>query len=398
MKRLIKTTAIASGAVMLSVLSAVGYYGRALPDTYNICRGEHLYVHSMLPITAVSTESTAAEVFGNAEGSGSTLMLFGAVPVKDVKTRSTERAYAAPGGVPIGLRVISDGVIVVDIQEVEGRSPAKEAGIRIGDVIYKVNGEAVSDNADVAEQISGSFGKPCEVQLERDGKKLTLEIEPELSEGSYKAGLWVRDSSAGIGTLTFYERSTGAFAGLGHAVCDCDTRQEIGLSSGTVGEIRLTGITRSESGSPGQLIGEFKNSASIGEIRENCSEGVYGTLNSDPVKNHAELPVAFPHEVREGAAVMLTSVDGSGAEEYRVEIEEVDLSDSAEHDMLIHVTDKRLIERAGGIVQGMSGSPLIQNGRIVGAVTHVLVDDSTRGYAIFADKMYSHLSDIDPEG
>ena len=395
MKRLIKTTAITSGALMLTLLSAVGYYGRALPDTYNVCRGEHLTIHSTLPITAERSRQTAVEAFGNAESSDSTLMLLGALPIKDVKTHSAQRPYAVPGGEPIGLRVLSDGVIVVDIQEVGGRSPAKEAGIRVGDVINEVDGEIISGNSDLAKAFSESLGQPCDVKIDRGGKAMTLELEPELSEGSYKAGLWVRDSSAGIGTLTFYERSTGAFAGLGHAVCDSDTRQEIGLAEGTVGEIKLTGIIKSESGSPGQLIGEFRNSASIGEIRENSSEGVYGTLESDPVKDKAELPIAFPYEIEEGEALMLTSVDGTGAKAYTVEIEEVNLSDGAEHDMVIHVTDERLIDCAGGIVQGMSGSPLIQNGRIVGAVTHVFVDDSAGGYAIFADKMYSHLREFD---
>ena len=395
MKRLIKTAAAASGAIMIALLGAAGFYGRTLPDNYNICCGDRLTIHSAIPITAVNSQRDAVEAFGGAESSGSTLMLLGAVPIKDVKTHTVERRSAVPGGIPIGLRVISDGVMVIDIQEVGGRSPAKEAGIRVGDMISEVNGKSVSDNTDVAKLISDSCGRTCDIELERDGKKFTLELEPELSEGSYKAGMWVRDSSAGIGTLTFYERSTGAFAGLGHAVCDSDTRQEIGLSSGSVGEIKLTGLVRSESGSPGQLIGEFRNSASIGEIMENSSEGVYGTLETDLLKDGKELPIAFSHEVEEGEAVMLTSIDGSGAKEYSVEIEQTDLSDNAEHDMVIHITDKRLIDRAGGIVQGMSGSPIIQNGRIVGAVTHVFIDDSTRGYAIFADRMYSHIQDVD---
>ncbi len=390
MKRAIKLTAAAMGAVGFMLVSAAGVLCRELPDAYYIGAGEKLEINSPLPVTVQSTAQQAVEAGTADTASGARLMLFGAVPIKDVKTLTVRRPKVVAGGEPIGLKVISDGVIVVDLQEVGGRSPAEEAGIKVGDVISKLDGETVSGNADVARVIEKSEGRPCIAKVERKGKQLELTIEPELDGGSYKAGMWVRDSSAGIGTLTFYDRQTGAFAGLGHAVCDSDTGQPVGLSEGSVGEIRLTGITRSQPGSPGQLIGEFKNSSSIGEITENTPEGVYGRLDTDPVKGRKELPVAFRQEVHTGEATVVCSVDGTGSKEYSALIEQTDISKDAEHDMVIRVTDKRLIERAGGIVQGMSGSPIIQDGRIVGAVTHVFVDDSSCGYAIFADKMYEH--------
>ncbi|MBR1423254.1 MAG: SpoIVB peptidase [Ruminococcus sp.] len=392
MQRILKTAAALIGTCMLALVSAAGFYETALPDIYNVSGSFTL--HSALPISAVSGKTAAVEAGSGTSSSDMTLMLFGTVPIKDVKMNTVKRAYAVPVGEPIGLKLMSDGVMVIELQEVGGRCPAKEAGIEVGDVISKVAGEPVADNSDVSDIISKSGGQPCSVTLERDGERLELELEPELDKGSYKAGMWVRDSSAGIGTLTFYVRDTGAFAGLGHPVCDSDTKQTITLSQGSVGEIKLTGITKSESGSPGQLIGEFKNSASVGTILKNRSDGVYGTLDYDPASSSEALPIAFSHEVSTGEAAILCDIDGKGAKEYSVIIESADISGSSEHDMVIRVTDKKLIKKAGGIVQGMSGSPLIQNGRIVGAVTHVFVDDSTRGYAIFADTMYSQVTDI----
>ena len=390
MKRAIKLTAAALGTAGFMLVTAAGVLCRELPDTFYIGAGERLEINSPLPVTVQYHSQRAVEA-GTADApSQARLMLFGAVPIKEVSTLSVSRPKVVAGGEPIGLKVISDGVIVVDLQEVGGRSPAEEAGIEVGDVISKLDGETVCGNADVARVIEKSEGRPCTAQVERDGKQLDLTIEPELDGGSYKAGMWVRDSSAGIGTLTFYDRRTGAFAGLGHAVCDSDTGQPVGLFEGSVGEIKLTGITKSQPGSPGQLIGEFKNSSSIGEITENTTEGVYGRLDADPVKGRKELPIAFRQEVRTGEATVMCSVDGTGAKAYSALIEQTDISKDAQHDMVIRITDKRLLEKAGGIVQGMSGSPVIQDGRIVGAVTHVFVDDSACGYGIFADKMYEH--------
>ncbi len=392
MQRILKTAAALFGVCLLALVCAAGFYEVSLPDSYNVS-GEFI-LHSALPISAVRGKTTAVEAGSGTPSSDVTLMLFGKVPIKDVKMNSVTRPYAVPVGEPVGLKLMSDGVIVVELQEVGGRCPAEEAGIRVGDVISEVEGEPVADNSDVSDIISKSGGQPCSVALERDGKHLELRIEPELDKGSYKAGMWVRDSSAGIGTLTFYDRETGAFAGLGHPVCDSDTKQTIALSQGSVGEIKLTGITKSEAGSPGQLIGEFRNSASVGTIMKNRDDGVYGTLDYDPASSAEAMPIAFSHEVKTGEAAILCDIDGKGVKQYRAVIESADISGGSEHDMVIRVTDKTLIRKAGGIVQGMSGSPLIQDGKIVGAVTHVFVDDSTRGYAIFADTMYSQISDI----
>jgi stage IV sporulation protein B len=199
--------------------------------------------------------------------------------------------------------------------------------------------------------------------------------------------MWVRDSSAGIGTLTFYDPSTGCFGGLGHPVCDSDTGEVLSVSEGSVGDIKITGCTKSVKGNPGQLTGEFATSASLGSIFRNCSEGLFGTLAANP-SDENEVELAFRQEVHTGEAEILCSVDGGEAQRYSIVIEQVNLSENAEHDLVVRVTDSRLIEKTGGIVQGMSGSPIIQDGRLAGAVTHVFVDNPEMGYGIFAEDMY----------
>lgn len=232
------------------------------------------------------------------------------------------------------------------------------------------------------------------MRIKRGSNDLTFKLCPRLESGSYRAGMWVRDSSAGIGTLTFYDPENGTFGGLGHPVCDADTKEPLPLSAGTVGEINLTGFNKSRSGCPGQLLGEFANSASTGDILKNCESGVFGTLNANPCPNAKEFPLGFRQEIHPGKAKILSSIDNDGPKEYEISIEQINLSDSAEHDLVIKITDKTLLEKTGGILQGMSGSPIIQDGRLVGAVTHVFIEDTAKGYGIFADEMYSKTSEL----
>ena len=322
------------------------------------------------------------------------LMLFGAVPVKEVESKTMERPMLYPCGQPFGIKLLTEGVMVVDLQKVDTSSPAKDCGIREGDVIVSIDGEKVKSNADVAKIIRSSNGEACSVRIKRGSNDLTFKLCPRLESGSYKAGMWVRDSSAGIGTLTFYDPENGTFGGLGHPVCDADTKEPLPLSAGTVGEINLTGFNKSRSGCPGQLLGEFANSASTGDILKNCESGVFGTLNANPCPNAKEFPLGFRQEIHPGKAKILSSIDNDGPKEYEISIEQINLSDSAEHDLVIKITDKTLLEKTGGILQGMSGSPIIQDGRLVGAVTHVFIEDTAKGYGIFADEMYSKTSEF----
>ena len=299
-----------------------------------------------------------------------------------------------PCGNPFGIKLLTDGVIVVEVGSFDTesgiKSPAADAGIKIGDIIKSINGQKVTSNDDIANIVESSGGEKLTVDIVRDGSNLVINASPRIckSDSAYRIGLWVRDSSAGIGTITFYDPDTGVFAGLGHPVCDVDTGKIMPLSSGEVVDVNVNGIKRGLSGIPGELIGGFTSNAAIGTLEMNCEKGLYGVL-SDFTTNHEALPLGMRQEIKTGEAYIYTTISGSVPQKYKIVIEKIDLQDSQDsRNMIIKVTDERLLDKTGGIVQGMSGSPIIQNGKLVGAVTHVFVNNPTKGYAIFADAMY----------
>lgn len=398
MSKILKQAAVFSAIILSGIIGLVGFYSKSLPDSYRISEGEKLMINSLFSISAkpIDEKITAAVTTGSGvftHKSKSALMLFGAVPIKEVESETVKRPNLIPCGQAFGIKLITDGVMVVDLQQIDKTCPAKACGIREGDVIVSINGGKVKSNADVSKIISDTKGDKCKVAIRRNGEDLTFDLTPEYCDGSYKAGMWVRDSSAGIGTLTFYDPETGCFGGLGHPICDSDTKKALPLSEGSVGEVKITGFNKSTEGNPGQLLGEFVNSASTGNILANCDCGVFGTLNSCPSKNTKSLPLGFRQEISTGKAKILSTVNGGEPLEYDISIEQISLNGKASHDLVVKVTDKRLLESTGGIVQGMSGSPIIQNGKIVGAVTHVFIDDPSMGYGIFADSMYSKSSE-----
>lgn len=390
-RKKIKKFSLITGMTLLSALGVTSYYSRTLPDRFNISSGETLNIETILPISAKPAESEYTTALTNisaqASGTGEkTLMLFGTIPIKNVSALSCERPVLVPCGNPFGIKLLTDGVMVVDLTQINGTCPARECGIMEGDIIISINGENIRSNSEVCEMIRRSKGRECSVELRRGDESLTAELLPVYSGGTYKAGMWVRDSSAGIGTLTFYDPKTGRFGGLGHPVCDSDTKEVLPISEGAVGEIEITGFVPSAKGSPGQLLGEFSNDVLLGEITENSAHGLFGTLDNNPSK----LPpteLAYRQEIKKGEAEMYCSIDGGDPIPYSIEIEQINLNGS-DHDMIIKVTDPRLLNETGGIVQGMSGSPILQNGRFIGAVTHVFINDPTHGYAIFLDAMY----------
>jgi stage IV sporulation protein B len=281
--------------------------------------------------------------------------------------------------------------LIVSLSEVDtatGKScPAQKAGLRVGDLIVSINGTQVFTNQEVATLVEQSAGKEMTLQIRRDNILSTVKLKPEKSknERKYKAGLWVRDSSAGVGTVTFYDSKNNILAGLGHPVCDVDTGEIVPISAGEIVPARIYGVTKSVAGAPGELRGGFEN-GSLGSLISNCQTGVYGVMNSGMVGQTLE--VALKQEICEGKAQIYATIEGTKPDWYSIEITQVNYRDtSVTRNMIIKVTDERLLKTTGGIVQGMSGSPIIQNGRLVGAVTHVMVDDPTKGYAIFAETM-----------
>ena len=306
----------------------------------------------------------------------------------------TETVYL--GGFPVGLKLYADGVVIVGTEDIDTKSgnvnPAEKAGIRVGDIIKKINGEDVKTNKRVSEIIEKSKGEKLEITVKRDNRLLTFTFNSEysVSEGKYKAGLWIRDSSAGIGTVTFCT-SDGGFASLGHAVCDIDTGEVVPIDNGQSTNVNITGFYKGVPGDAGELCGVLEREAT-GEIYYNGNIGVYGEFNTLPETPMYE--IAPRDEVYEGGAVIFTTLENGITESYTIQILKVDDSKGETKNLLIKVTDKELLEKTGGIIQGMSGSPIVQNGRIVGAVTHVLVDTPEKGYGIFAQTMLEKLNEV----
>ncbi|MBR7165813.1 MAG: SpoIVB peptidase [Clostridia bacterium] len=298
------------------------------------------------------------------------------------------------GGELFGVRMHTCGLLVSTVDQVETEagklSPGEKAGIRKGDVILEADGVKLQGAMDLVKIVSRSGGSPVQLLVERDGKAEKRILRPALSSdgGGYKAGLWVRDGAAGIGTVTFRLPEDGTFAGLGHAVCDGESGKAFPLGSGLVCRTAIEGITKGENGSPGELRGRL-TAEDTGTVLANTPCGIYGR---EPLpENPKTVEIARRNEVKTGKATLFCTLNDKGKQEYEIEIEEIFGQDRVVKNFVIRVTDPALLNQTGGIVQGMSGSPIIQNGKLIGAVTHVLVGDPTRGYGIFIENMLSGL-------
>lgn len=319
------------------------------------------------------------------------IRLLGAVPVASVEVQQASRTRVRLCGTAFGLKMYADGALIVEVGTVDtadgSRSPAKEAGLQTGDVIRAVNGEKVSGNRDASDKISACGGAEIRLTVDRSGKELELLLRPAYSQSArgYKAGLWIKDSCAGIGTMTFVTEE-GKFAGLGHGITDADTGCLMPVEYGQIVPVTLSGVTKGLRGSPGELKGYFASEEVLGTIDRNCTCGVFGTAEHLPEGVWTE--VAFRQEVYRGKAQILTTVAGDTPRWYDAEIERIRYDQSAQgQNMVVRITDPELLAATGGIIQGMSGSVLVQDGRLVGAITHVFIGDPTRGYAIFAENM-----------
>ena len=376
--------------------SAVGYYHYTLPDQFRVTAGTKLRLNQTgLSIidTVNKKEITASALKSANQNYHAQLMLFDVIPIKTVSVKVVQEKLLVPCGTPFGIKMFTNGVMVVGVADIESAgkmiNPAAVAGVKVGDIITEVNGKAVTQNSQVAKLIESSAGAPVELSIKRNEETLTATLTPILSDvdGSYKGGLWVRDSTAGIGTVTFYDPSNGSFGGLGHGICDVDTNELMPLRSGDVVSVTISGIVKGQKGRAGELRGYFNNDFPVGQLQANSEGGVYGTLNSSPVSTEA-IPLAVKQEVKTGAAQIYTTVDGTTPRPYGIEIESINYQDGTKtKNLVVKVTDPDLLSKTGGIVQGMSGSPIVQNGKLVGAVTHVFVNDPTRGYGILAENM-----------
>ncbi len=382
---------LAAGAAMLTAVICGELFAHSVPDEFQVTEGQALSFAG-LPLSA-EPEGTVKAARDLSAGASYTadLRLFGVIEVKKVRVAVTAVQEVVPDGEPFGIKLYTEGVMVTAVTDVEtssgSKTPAADAGVKKGDILIAVNGQTVNSNAEIAACVEQSNGAVCTLNVKRDGTTFEVKLRPQRSaaDGLYKAGLWVRDSTAGIGTITYYDPATQVYAGLGHAVCDVDTGKVLPLLQGEAVYSTVTGVERGTKGHIGELVGTLLENR-LGTLLINGSTGVYGVLSGR--HSGKAYPVAARQQVHTGAAKMLTTVDGTGPHAYDVRIEQVRYaSGSGEPDMVVRITDKKLLARTGGIVQGMSGSPLLQDGRFIGAVTHVFIDDPQRGYGIFAEKM-----------
>ncbi|MBP2634197.1 MAG: spoIVB 2 [Firmicutes bacterium] len=326
--------------------------------------------------------------------------LLGLIPLRSVQVDVLPPIRLIPGGHSIGVVLQSQGVIVVGnspVLTMRGQyvTPAKDAGITIGDTIISINGIAVLSDAQVAEIIdeSGKAKRNIDILLKRSDGQQNITLSPVLCQDTkrYRIGLFVRDSAAGVGTLSFYEPNSKVYGALGHIITDSDTNQPVDCEQGKIVLATVSGIQHGKRGHPGEKIGVFiEEDQLLGNIKKNTQFGIYGELNAKLTneKYTESIPVASMNQIQLGPAEMLTVVDGQTIDRFTIEIQKINLQEAPESKgLVIKVTDPRLIEKTGGIVQGMSGSPIIQNGKLIGAVTHVFVHDPTSGYGCFVDWM-----------
>ncbi len=326
-----------------------------------------------------------------------TLKLFGAIPIKEVNVNVVKSPLVFPSGECIGVKLYASGLItvgVVDFKTKSGEtvSPAASAGIRPGDIIETLNGKKIAEISEFLKSIDKTDGE-CMLGIVRDDERTTVRLTPKNCEdGHRRIGVMVRDSIAGIGTLTFFEKDTKQYAALGHGISDSDTDILIPVQKGTLYKASILGITKGKKGVPGEIMGAINEDRNLGTCFLNSKTGIYGGITAE-TQDYDALEIAPKSRVQKGKATVICTLDDTGAHEYELEIVNINrMRNNGTKSMVIKVTDPVLLRKTGGIIQGMSGSPIIQNGRLIGAVTHVFVNDPQKGYAIFAETMFEKMN------
>ena len=376
-----------------------------LPNNIILMQGDTLKLNTIFGINVKNSETMQASSSLNDSIVAETgkldlnLSLFNLFGVKDVTVNVIPKTTVIPMGKAIGMKMYTEGVLVVGMSEIEGQKPYENSGIEAGDQIIEVNNKKVSSTDELIECVNNSNGNNVEIKYISEQEEKTANLEPvKTSENEYKLGLWVRDAAAGVGTLTFYEPSTGQFGALGHGINDVDTYELIDIASGELVTTKILEIVKGADGAPGEMKGSIDNGTTIGRITKNTSFGVYGNVEnvSKINQNNAkEVEVANRTEIKTGKAEILCELENGQTKSYEIEIQKIFLDNNENNkSMLIKITDEELLEKTGGIIQGMSGAPILQNGKFIGAVTHVLVNDSEMGYAVFGDLMIKQMREV----
>ena len=409
MKRILKMLLL---VFFLSIVYSYTLVIEKIPEELVVFEGEDISMNTLLGInikgeneeTLETSSSEVEKISENVGTSNLEVSLFDAIKIKDVNVNVIPKTKVIPVGNIAGVKLYTSGVLVVGMSEIEGDDnkkykPYENTGIEEGDTIIKVNDTHINSTDDLIETVNLSKGKDVKVKYIHEEETKECSMTPvKTSNSDYKLGLWVRDSAAGVGTVTFYEPSSKTFGALGHGITDIDTNELINIASGEFITTRILDITKGESGNPGKIQGTVENQTNIGTISKNSRFGIYGkvdNLSSLDIDSSKEMEVALREEIQTGKATILCSLDNQKPQEYEIEIEKIFKENNYDNkSMLIKITDERLLEKTGGIIQGMSGSPIIQNGKFVGAVTHVLVNNPQEGYAVFGDIMLKQAKEI----
>ena len=386
----------------------------SIPENVMLLQGEHYTVKTLLGINITTKQENYETIQVSSDLSESAtkvgkinykLNLFGIVPLKEITVNVIPKTYVVPLGDAVGLKLYTSGVLVVGMGEIEGAGnikykPYENSGIEEGDRIIAINNNTVTCTADLINEVNKSKGNSVNVQYIRDEDTIETSIIPAKgSDNKYKLGLWVRDAAAGVGTVSFYEPETKTFAALGHGIQDIDTGKLLKIAKGDFVTTKIISIVKGKKGTPGKIQGSIENSTTIGKVGKNTEFGVFGTLNNTTILNinkNDAIEVASRDEIKEGKATIISTVEEGNKKEYEIEIGKIYRNNNENNkSMLVKVTDKELLEKTGGIVQGMSGSPIIQNNKLVGVLTHVLVGEPETGYGVFADLMIKQSREVE---
>ena len=405
MRKIYRNTIIASIciAVLIIVVSVIWNVQKNLPNTIFVNSNDNANYEFGIPVSLNINKSTGKDkitltgknniITGKVGSYTGKYKLFGILPVKNTKVNVIDKTYVYPVGLPIGLYLKTQGVMVIGsgcFENVKGEkiNPAKDK-IESGDYIIKFNEHIISNKAQLVYLIKENKNKPVVFTIKSNSGIKLVKLKPVKSKnGNYMFGIWVRDDSQGIGTVTFITKDN-KYCALGHGISDIDTGELLSSNNGTIFKANIWGIRKGESGKPGGLCGsiEYNNKNIIGDITKNCVCGLYGNMDKKIISgyNISEKEIGLQSEIKKGEASIQFIADGK-VNIYKIEIENI-YANAKEKNMVIKITDKRLLNKTGGIVQGMSGSPIIQNGKVIGAVTHVMINDPTRGYGILAENM-----------
>lgn len=399
MKKFIRAADACIAVLLVFIYALIGLGDYCLPDRISTYSSRNISYNNIY--TVDMSESSQVDFQNNTRVSPSEteIKLLGLIPVKTASVTQESEKWVYVSGESFGIKLYTDGVIVVGTKDVvtdQGKcNPAKDAGIEKGDIIVSINNVKMTSSTQVEETFNDNNGKDYEITVKRNGnyKNFTLTPVYSQSEGRYKVGIWVRDSTAGIGTITFYNSENSSMAALGHPITDVDTNEIMPILNGEAVKANVTKLYKSTNGEAGSLCCDFTNKV-IGTLSVNSTCGIYGKYDCS-LTDKRLYKVATAQEVEKGSAQILCTVDEKGPQLYDVEITRISYRENNdEKNIVVKVTDKNLLEKTGGIIQGMSGSPIIQNGMLVGALTHVIVDNPEKGYAIFAEKMLDQSEEL----